>query len=97
MFDVIDDVVDELYYEIMVGPEAYELVPDVSVVLNRLAVSNFFFNFHVQVSMIRLFIESWCWVALSVGCLIASDIECCVCVRVGVATSVYALGFLLGV
>lgn len=39
VFDVIDVVTDELYFEIMVGPEGWELMPDVGVVLNRLAVS----------------------------------------------------------
>lgn len=39
VFDVIHEVVDDLYFEIMVGPEAFELIPHVSVVLNRLAVS----------------------------------------------------------
>ncbi|CAM9940319.1 unnamed protein product, partial [Hapterophycus canaliculatus] len=33
----IDDIVDELYYEIMVGPEAFEVMPLVKVVLDRLA------------------------------------------------------------
>lgn len=36
----MDDITDELYYEIMVGPEAYELVPHVKVVLETLAVSH---------------------------------------------------------
>lgn len=36
----MDDITDELYYEIMVGPEAYELVPHVKVVLETLAVSD---------------------------------------------------------
>lgn len=39
MLDKIDDLVDELYYEIMVGPEAFEVMPLVKVVLDRLAVS----------------------------------------------------------
>lgn len=39
VFDKIDEIFDELFFEIMVGPEAYELMPDVGVVLNRLAVS----------------------------------------------------------
>lgn len=29
---------DELYYEIMVGPEAFEVVPQMKIVLDRLAV-----------------------------------------------------------
>lgn len=37
VFDKIDEIFDELFFEIMVGPEAYELMPDVGVVLNRLA------------------------------------------------------------
>lgn len=41
MLDVIDDIVDELYYEIMVGPEAFEVTPLTKVVLDRLAVSFF--------------------------------------------------------
>lgn len=40
VFDKIDEIFDELFFEIMVGPEAYELMPDVGVVLNRLAVSS---------------------------------------------------------
>lgn len=36
----MDEITDELYYEIMVGPEAYELVPHVKVVLETLAVSD---------------------------------------------------------
>lgn len=39
MLTKIDDIVDELYYEIMVGPEAFEVMPLVKVVLDRLAVS----------------------------------------------------------
>lgn len=30
---------DELYYEVMVGPEAFEVVPQAKIVLDRLAVS----------------------------------------------------------
>ena len=29
---------DELYYEVMVGPEAFEVVPQMKIVLDRLAV-----------------------------------------------------------
>lgn len=36
---MLDDLVDELYYQVMVGPEAFECVPYVKVVLDRLAVS----------------------------------------------------------
>lgn len=39
VLDKIDDLVDELYYEITVGPEAFEVMPLVKVVLDRLAVS----------------------------------------------------------
>ncbi|CAB1104691.1 unnamed protein product [Ectocarpus sp. CCAP 1310/34] len=37
VLDKIDDLVDELYYEITVGPEAFEVMPLVKVVLDRLA------------------------------------------------------------
>lgn len=39
VLEVIDDIVDEIFFEIMVGPEAFEVVPQVKVVLDRLAVS----------------------------------------------------------
>lgn len=39
VLDKIDELVDELYYEITVGPEAFEVMPLVKVVLDRLAVS----------------------------------------------------------
>ncbi|CAN0399141.1 unnamed protein product [Ascophyllum nodosum] len=35
--DKMDEIADELYYEIMVGPEAFEPVPHVKVVLDTLA------------------------------------------------------------